>query len=60
MQKNLRREIENLHPDGVTVTVSIGLASNQQHPHMTLTQLLGHADKLLYAAKAQGRNKVCA
>jgi diguanylate cyclase (GGDEF)-like protein len=58
--ENLRHEIENLHPGGVTVTVSIGLTSNQQHPHITLTQLLNQADKLLYVAKAQGRNNVCA
>mgnify|MGYP001815270894 FL=1 len=58
--EELRRQIETLHPDGVSVTVSIGLADNEQHPNMTLTQLLNRADELLYAAKAQGRNKVCA
>ena len=58
--EGLRREIESLEPAGVTITVSIGLASNQHHPDMTLTQLLNRADKALYAAKAQGRNKVCA
>jgi two-component system cell cycle response regulator len=58
--EGLRREIESLEPAGVTITVSIGLASNQHHPDMTLTQLLNLADKALYAAKAQGRNKVCA
>ena len=58
--EQLRQEIEGLNPANVAVTVSIGLATNQQHPEMTLTQLLNHADKALYAAKAQGRNKVCA
>ena len=58
--EELRRQIETLHPEGVTVTVSIGLADNEQHPNMTLTQLLNQADELLYTAKAQGRNKVCA
>jgi two-component system cell cycle response regulator len=57
---SLRAEIEALRPAGVSITVSIGLASNQLNPGMTLTQLLNHADKALYAAKAQGRNTVCA
>ncbi len=58
--EDLRYHIEMLHPGGVSVTVSIGLATNQAHPHLTLTQLLNQADKLLYTAKSQGRNKVCA
>lgn len=58
--EGLRAEIEALQPGRVSITVSIGLATNQQNPGMTLTQLLNHADKALYAAKAQGRNKVCA
>jgi diguanylate cyclase (GGDEF)-like protein len=58
--EGLRREIEALKPAGVSVTVSIGLATNQHQPEMTLTQLLSHADQALYAAKAQGRNQVCA
>lgn len=58
--EGLRTEVETLNPANVSITVSIGLATNQHHPDMTLTQLLNHADKALYVAKAQGRNKVCA
>jgi len=58
--EGLRKEIEALEPAGVLITVSVGLATNQQNPGLSLTQLLNRADKALYAAKAQGRNKVCA
>jgi two-component system cell cycle response regulator len=58
--EGLRAEIESLQPGGISITVSIGLATNQHNPGMPLTQLLNYADKALYAAKAQGRNKVCA
>ncbi len=58
--EGLRREIEALKPAGVNITVSIGVASNQNRPEMTLTQLLNSADQALYAAKARGRNMVCA
>lgn len=58
--EDLRLEIEALNPAEVPITVSIGLATNQQNPELNLTQLLNHADKALYAAKAQGRNRVCA
>lgn len=58
--ETLRLEIETLKPAGVDVTVSIGLATNQHQPDMPLTQLLNLADQALYAAKAQGRNMVCA
>ncbi len=58
--EQLRMEIEALRPGDVPITVSIGVSTNQQSPEMTLTQLIGNADRALYAAKAQGRNRVCA
>jgi diguanylate cyclase (GGDEF)-like protein len=53
-------QVETLCPEGIPITVSIGIASNQHDPELTLTQLLNYSDKALYAAKAQGRNRVCA
>jgi len=58
--EQLRRDIEALRPGNVPITVSIGLSNNQNNPEMTLTQLIGDADRALYVAKAQGRNQVCA
>ncbi len=58
--EDLRLEVEALQPAGVPVTVSIGVATNQIGSGMRLTELIGEADRALYAAKAQGRNRVCA
>lgn len=56
----LRAQIEALRPLGYPITVSVGLASTGTHPDFKLTQLLTQADLALYAAKAHGRNQVCA
>lgn len=42
----------------VRVTVSFGVATHDEDGH-SLEVLLGKADKALYCAKAQGRNRVC-
>lgn len=57
--EDLRREIAQLKPAGVDVTISVGLAGMQDHPDANLTQILGLADKALYHSKETGRNRVC-
>ncbi len=42
----------------IALTLSIGVA--QWVPEWTMTQLIQQADKKLYEAKGQGRNRVCA
>ena len=54
----LRAATEALKPEGVDVTVSIGVAGVEEHPGDDLNALLGIADKALYAAKEGGRNRV--
>ncbi len=54
----LRQVIEDLKPADVPVTMSIGLVSTSDYPNMGLTELLGMADKALYQAKENGRNRV--
>ncbi|HEY9197851.1 MAG TPA: diguanylate cyclase, partial [Gammaproteobacteria bacterium] len=56
----LRAQVEALRPVGHPITISIGIASTSTQPDQTLTQLLTQADRALYAAKARGRNRVCA
>ena len=56
----LRAQVEALRPQGHPITISIGVASTSTQPDQTLTQLLTQADRALYAAKARGRNRVCA
>ncbi len=58
--EQLRSEVEALYPADIPITISIGLATTQGQPDVTLTQLLSQADKALYAAKDRGRNRVCA
>lgn len=55
---NFRRKVENMKPQDIPITTSIGLASLQEHPGVDLSRLLALADKALYAAKNGGRNRV--
>ena len=52
--ERLRRDIENLRPDGLTVTASLGAACDGG----SLDALLARADECLYLAKRAGRNRV--
>jgi diguanylate cyclase (GGDEF)-like protein len=54
--EQLRLEIEQANPEGIKVTVSIGLAEYQQQENFDA--LLSLADQRLYQAKETGRNRV--
>ena len=56
--EKLRRDVEKLNPADVKITISIGLASMQDHPECDLTEILAMADKALYYSKETGRNRV--
>ena len=50
----LRRAVAGLRPEGLPVTVSLGVATGTDD----VDALLGRADECLYAAKRAGRNRV--
>ena len=56
--ETLRQEVAELKPANVELTISVGLASMQDHPNSNLTQILALADKALYHSKETGRNRV--
>lgn len=57
--EQLRLAVEGLMPDGVPITISMGMASSAEYPDADLNTLIGLADKALYSAKDRGRNRVC-
>lgn len=54
----LRQRIAELRPAGLSVTGSIGVASNANKPDIDLNDALMAADEAMYRAKAAGRNCV--
>ena len=54
----LRHEIQHLQPANVDVTISIGLASTEDHADAHLSEFIALADKALYLSKESGRNQV--
>ncbi len=55
--EHIRQEIETLHPDGVSITASFGVAEvSAETP--SVQALLKQADDALYHAKETGRNRV--
>jgi len=57
--EELRAKVAQLTPVNIPITISIGVANSEDPPAQTLTTLLRQADKALYLAKEQGRNRVC-
>lgn len=54
----LRKQVAVLKPANVDLTISVGLASMQDHPESNLTHILALADKALYHSKETGRNRI--
>ncbi len=55
--EQLRLALEQLKPEGLLVTASIGV-TQLQNSDSNIDQLIDRADKALYKAKEQGRNRV--
>jgi diguanylate cyclase (GGDEF)-like protein len=58
LAERTRQAVAGRKPAGIGVTVSIGVASMSQLQQKTPEALFAAADKMLYAAKAAGRNCV--
>jgi len=58
--EQLCRLVESRGPEGVAVTVSIGVATRRVREGADVRHLIAAADRALYAAKARGRNRACA
>ncbi|MBI3561803.1 MAG: diguanylate cyclase [Gammaproteobacteria bacterium] len=54
----IRREIEELKPNAIVVTASIGIATQPLDKPYSFELLFEAADKAVYRAKALGRNRV--
>jgi len=57
--EDLRIKMQNLKPEGLDVTVSIGLTSFEGNAEKNLTTLIADADSALHSAQIQGYNRTC-
>jgi len=57
--ENLRSQMMELKPEGLAITVSIGLTSSEGVAETTLATLISDADNALQAAQKQGYNRTC-
>lgn len=56
--EKIRKDVEALKPDGVAVTASIGVTSRPLGKDVKFDDLFKVADRAVYEAKGQGRNRV--
>lgn len=56
--ENLRREVSEIRPANVKITISMGLICKSDYPDEKLTRFISLADKALYKAKEMGRNRI--
>ena len=57
-REDLRKRIEKLKPDGIAVTASIGVTARPLGKDVKFDDLFKVADRAVYEAKDQGRNRV--
>ena len=56
--EKIRKDIEKLKPDGISVTASIGVSARPLGKNLNFDDLFKAADRAVYEAKNQGRNRV--
>jgi two-component system cell cycle response regulator len=56
--EKIRKYVEKLRPDGIPVTTSIGVTSRPLGKQVSFDDLFKVADRAVYEAKNQGRNRV--
>jgi len=57
--ESLRKKMMELKPEGLEITVSIGLTSSEGVAETTLATLISDADSALHIAQKQGHNRTC-